>query len=121
MVRGIRGAITCGANEAEAMVSATMDLLTTMLGRNEIKTDQLISMLFTVSSDLNATYPAVAARRLGFMDVPLLCSTEIDVPGGLPFTIRVLLHVETEKSRQAIEHVYLRDAVLLRPDLVANQ
>jgi chorismate mutase len=116
MCRGVRGATTTGSNEAEAILAATRELLYTMVRHNDIDPADVASAYFTTTTDLNAAYPATAARQLGWLDVPLLCGHEMDVPGSLPCCIRILLHWNTGKTQQEIVHVYLRDAHSLRPD-----
>jgi len=116
-VRGIRGAINVRANTAESIGEATTRLLVAMAAENDLAPSDIISAFFTVTTDLNATYPAAAARALGWLDVPLLDAQEIEVPGSMPRVVRVLLHVDTPRDRSAIRHVYLDDAVALRPDL----
>ena len=116
-VRGIRGAVSVKANTAEAIGAATTRLLVAMSEANGIEPPAVISAFFTVTTDLNAAYPAAAARALGWIDVPLLDAQEIEVPAGMPRVIRVLLHVETDRARRDIRHVYLDEAVALRPDL----
>ena len=116
-VRGIRGATTCEEN-AESMLSATRELLQAVLKANPtLRTGNIASAWFTVTKDLQFTYPAKAARELGWTEVPLMCSVEIDVPGSLPRCIRVLIHWNTPLPQSVIKHVYLREAVALRPDL----
>jgi chorismate mutase len=115
-VRAIRGAITAERDTADAILEATSELLTAMLERNAIDHDALISMLFTTTPDLRAEFPAVAARSLGLSQVPLLCASEIDVPGALGLCIRVMVHANMP-SDTAVRHVYLRDAQQLRTDL----
>jgi chorismate mutase len=115
-LRALRGAITVEENEADAIVSATEELVTAVVERNGLVHDDIVSCIFTCTSDLDAEFPAVAARRLGFNDVPLLCAREIDVPGALPRVIRLLVHCYADPARP-VEHVYLRDAVSLRTDL----
>ncbi len=121
-VRGIRGAISVPANTAEEVLSATRELLREILRANEL-TDfgDIVSAIFTTTPDLTAAFPAEAARELGMNHVPLLCASEINVPHGLPRCIRVLLHVNTERSQREIVHVYLRDAKQLRPDMTSAQ
>lgn len=116
-VRAIRGAIQVEANEREAILAGVTELVTEVMARNELTTDDVISVIFTATPDLNAEFPALAARKLGFHDVPLICATEIDVPGALPRVVRLMAHVETDKPRQQIQHVYLRGAVALRLDI----
>ena len=116
-MRGVRGAITVEENSAEQIRNATQELLKEMLDRNSIRTEDIISAIFTVTPDLDADFPASSARDMGWDSVPMLCSNEIPVPGSLPYCIRVLLHVDTSLSQQAIHHVYLRKAQKLRKDL----
>ncbi|MFC4059997.1 chorismate mutase [Planomonospora corallina] len=117
MVRAIRGAIQVEGNERDAILSGVTELVTEVMERNGLTTDDVISVIFTATPDLTAEFPALAARKLGFHDVPLICCTEIDVPGALPRVVRLMAHVETDKPRQAIQHVYLRGAVALRVDI----
>lgn len=115
--RGIRGATTAEANTREAILSATRELLERIITRNDIREEDVASAFFTVSDDLDAEYPALAARQLGWLDAALLCAREIPVRGqSVTRCIRVLLHVNTERSAKEIRHVYLRDAVALRPN-----
>ncbi len=116
MCRGVRGATTVKENSAEAVLAATRELLFTMVRHNEIDLSDVASAYFTTTTDINATYPATAARQLGWFDVPLLCGHEMEVPGSLPNCIRILLHWNTAKTQQEIIHVYLREATSLRPD-----
>lgn len=113
--RGVRGATTATANTREAICSATQELLRRLIEANEIPMEEIASAFFTVTDDLDAEYPALAAREIGWVYVPLLCAREIAVPGGLARCIRVLLHVNTEKTQEQIRHVYLREAAILRP------
>lgn len=114
LVRGIRGASTVKNNTKEEIVSATKELLSQLVEANQIKIEDIASIIFTTTMDLNAEFPAVAARELGWKNTPLLCSKEIDVPKSLPKCIRILLLVNTEKKPGEIKHVYLKDAVNLR-------
>jgi chorismate mutase len=116
-LRAIRGAITVERDEPALIYDATRALLTEIVARNGISTADIISVIFTVTPDLTSAFPALAARSLGWLDVPLLCTMEIPVPGALGRCIRVLLHVESARARAEIRHVYLGDAVVLRPDL----
>ena len=116
-VRAIRGATQASANSAEAIDSATKELLLEMLRANQLTPVEVISVLFTVSPDLNAAFPAGSARELGFSEVPLICSVEIDVPGALERTIRVMAHVESSLSKSEISHIYLGAAKSLRRDI----
>jgi chorismate mutase len=117
LVRGIRGAITVERDEPGLLLDATERLLREIVVQNGFVPDDVASALFTLTPDLCSQFPAAAARRLGWMLVPLLNFTEIGVPGGLERCIRVLLHVNTSKSAQQIVHVYLEGARVLRPDL----
>ncbi|GJG89280.1 hypothetical protein tb265_44610 [Gemmatimonadetes bacterium T265] len=116
-VRAVRGATTVEVDEPCAIKAATCELLATILERNSVHPDDLISAVFTVTGDLTSAFPALAAREMGWTDVPLLCALEIPVPDALPRCVRVLLHVTSTRPRAAIDHVYLRRAVALRPDL----
>ncbi|GAA0392587.1 chorismate mutase [Microbispora corallina] len=117
MVRAIRGAIQVDGNDRESILAGTTELVTEVMERNGLTTDDVISVIFTATPDLTAEFPALAARKLGFHDVPLLCASEIDVPGALPRVVRLMAHVWTGKPRQDIQHVYLRGAVALRVDI----
>jgi chorismate mutase len=112
-VKALRGAITAYTNSEEAIVEATRTLLTCLVERNHLRVDEIVSVFFTLTPDLNACFPASAAREMGW-EVPMLDMREIDVPGGLEFCIRVLVHVESNAS---VRHAYLRGAASLRPDL----
>ena len=119
--RGIRGATTVSADKKEQVLSATQELLVSILEANPaLRTEDIVSVLFTVTKDIVSTYPALAARQLGWNQVPMMCASEIPVSGGLPLCIRVLVHWNTDKEQAFINHVYLRNAVNLRPDLVAR-
>jgi chorismate mutase len=121
-VRGIRGATSASVNSRDAILEATRELLGEMLRLNGIVAfDEIVSVLFTTTRDLTATFPAEAARELGMKMVPLLCASEIDVPGTLGRCVRVLLHVNTTRSQSEIVHVYLREAKSLRPDVQSAQ
>lgn len=116
-VRAIRGAVQVDANEREAVLEATTELVSEVMVRNELTTDDVISVLFTATPDLTAEFPALAARKLGFTDVPLMCASEIAVPGALPLVVRLMAHVETDRPRSDLKHVYLRGAQALRLDI----
>lgn len=116
MCRGVRGAITVTHNDAEEILSATRELLQNIIQANNMHQNDVASVYFTTTVDLNATYPAIAARQLGWADAALLCGHEMEVPGSLPRCIRVLIHWNTSKTAKEIIHVYLREAVSLRPD-----
>ncbi|GGO80670.1 chorismate mutase [Nonomuraea cavernae] len=117
MVRAIRGAIQVAADDRDSIIEGTTVLVSELMERNQLTTDDVISVLFTATPDLTAEFPALAARKLGFHDVPLICCTEIDVPGALPRVVRLMAHVETDRPRAEIQHVYLRGAVALRQDI----
>jgi chorismate mutase len=117
MVRAIRGAIQVDRNDRDSIIEGTTELVSTIMERNGLTTDDVISVLFTATPDLTAEFPALAARKLGFHEVPLICCTEIDVPGALPRVVRLMAHVETGRTRGEIHHVYLRGAVALRQDI----
>ena len=120
--RGIRGAKTVSAEEPDLILQATRELLEEILEENKfMKPEDVGSAIFTVTDDLNSTFPAQAAREMGWGLVPMLCAREIPVPNSLPRVIRVLVHWNTDIPQNEITHVYLRDAVKLRPDLVAAQ
>jgi chorismate mutase len=114
--RGIRGATTVDTNTKEDILKATRELLQDMVKANDVRGEDVASILFTTTSDLNATFPAEAARELGLSQVPLLCGQEIDVPGSLPMCLRILILFNTKKSAEDIVHVYLKSAKKLRPD-----
>ena len=114
--RGIRGATTVEENTREAILEGTSELLKLMIKYNDLEEDQIAAVTFTTTTDLNAEYPAVAARQLGRTDAALLCGHEMDVPCGLKKVIRILLLVNTEKSSKEMKHVYIKEAVKLRPD-----
>ncbi len=117
-VRGIRGAVSVEQDNPEIIIQATCRLLNEILHANpSLVAGDLASVLFTMTDDLSSTYPAVAARKLGWGEVPLMCAREIDVENSLPRIIRVLLHWNTNLPQSAIQHVYLDRAVALRPDL----
>jgi chorismate mutase len=116
-VRAIRGAVQVEANESAAILEGTSELVTEVMSRNQLTPADVISVVFSATTDLDAEFPALAARKLGFQDVPLLCCTEIAVPGAMPRVVRLMMHVETEAPRSAIQHVYLRGAAALRLDI----
>jgi chorismate mutase len=117
-VRGIRGATVAEADQPESILTATRELLSSILAANPtLQTSDLASVIFTVTEDLNSVYPAQAARQLGWTNVPMMCMQEIPVPGGLSRCIRVLLHWNTALTQESIQHIYLGAASRLRPDL----
>lgn len=114
--RGIRGATTAEENSEEAILDATTELLQQMIKANGIEPELIASATFTTTVDLNAEFPAVAARRLGWVDTALLCGHEMDVPKGLKKVIRAMVLINTEKEAKDIKHVYIKEARQLRPD-----
>lgn len=115
--RGVRGATTVTSNSREAILTATRQMVALLVRLNGIVTSDIASAIFTVTKDIDAEFPALAARQLGWLEVPLLCGYEIEVPHSLPMCVRVLVHWNTEKSQSEVQHIYIHDAVRLRPDL----
>lgn len=115
--RGVRGATTSDSNCHDDILQATTQLLALMIRRNGIESEDVASVIFTTTPDLDAAFPAVAARQLGWLHVPLLCMHEINVPDSLPMCVRVLIHWNTATPQSDIEHIYVKDATSLRPDL----
>jgi chorismate mutase len=113
--RGIRGATTVECNDREEILAATTELLQLLAQHNDLRTENIASAIFTVTDDLDAEFPALAARGLGWSETALMCAREIPVPGSLSRCIRVLLHVNTTRSAAEIQHIYIRGAVSLRP------
>ena len=121
-LRGVRGATTVERDEPEEILEATKELLEQMLSANGVHDfEPIAAIFFTTTPDLKSTFPAEAARRLGMDMVPLICNQEIPVPNRLPRAVRVMLQVNTTKSQREMKHIYLREAVKLRPDLVSAQ
>jgi chorismate mutase len=118
-IRGLRGATTCDEDTPAQIEDATQELLRSMMDLNELAHDDVVSVFFTATPDLTSTFPATVARGIGFGDIPLICASEIDVPGAMPKCIRILMHVYTNRSRSELRHVYLRNAQGLRDDLPA--
>ena len=116
-VRAIRGAIQVDEDDRDAILEGTAELVSTVMSRNDLTTDDVISVLFTVTPDLTSEFPALAARKLGFHAVPLMCATEIPVKGAMPRVVRLMAHVDTGRPRSGIQHVYLRGAAALRQDI----
>ena len=116
-VRALRGATRLSADDPGEMTEAVVELVRTMLERNGIGTDSLISVIFTSTPDLVCMFPAAAAREIGLGDVPLICAQEIAVPGALSRVVRVMVHAELDRPRSEVAHVYLRGAEALRQDL----
>lgn len=121
MTRGVRGAICASANSREAIFEATRQLLIHMFAKNDIEIADIAAVFITATRDLNADYPAYAVREMGLKLVPLMCATEIDVPGALQRVIRILILVNTDKPQDQIKHLYLGDAARLRPDLAGEE
>ena len=117
-VRGVRGATTSDSNSREDILLAAHDLITGIIEANEIVVDDVASILFSTTADLNAEFPAVAARNLGFTNTALECLVEMNVPGSLARCIRVLMHVNSDKQQNEIRHIYLKNAKSLRADLI---
>jgi len=115
--RGVRGATTIEKNDREEILIATRQLLALMIRQNGISPEDIASAIFTTTPDIDAEFPALAARQMQWLDVPLICGHEMTVPGSLPLCIRVLIHWNTAKAQAEIEHVYVREAKRLRPDL----
>lgn len=116
-LRALRGATTCETDTPEEIYEVTQELLLRMMERNDLGHDDVVSVLFTTSPDLTSAFPATGARGVGFGDIPLMCASEIDVPGAMDRCIRVMMHVYTNKGREEMRHVYLRKAQALRDDL----
>ena len=121
LVRGVRGATTVESNTREAILDAAGELLTAIVEANQLPHEHVASILFSTTADLNAEFPAVAARELGWTSTALECVHEMNVPGSLPMCLRILMHVNTDKSASEIQHQYLRGARVLRRDLVEQQ
>jgi len=117
MCRGVRGATTAEANTREDILEATRELLALLIRRNGMEVDEIASIIFTTTQDLNAEFPALAARQIGLIDVPLLCGHEMAVEGSLPRCIRILVHWNTDRRQDEMQHIYVRGAEALRPDV----
>jgi chorismate mutase len=116
-IRALRGATTIDQDTTNEVIMNTKELLLEMISRNDIDKEDLISILFTSTNDIHSAFPAVAARELGFGDVPLMCAGELDIVNSTPLCIRVMMHLETTRTRADMRHVYLRGAKGLRDDL----
>ena len=114
---GIRGATMLQKNDAVEMKAAVIELLKESLEKNKVKNEDLVSIIFTTTGDLNCSFPAASAREIGLGDVPLLCSKEIDVPGAPKLVVRILIHTYSDLDRKNVSHIYLRGAEILRQDL----
>ena len=121
MIRGIRGAITVKNNTKQDILAATEELLEEMIAENDLVEEKMASIFFSLTSDLDAVFPAVAARNIGYEQVALFCSQELDIKDGLEKCIRVLIHYNTDIKQKDIKHIYLRQAKNLRPDLVGGE
>ena len=119
-VRAIRGATQLDSDDQEHLLARTRELLEAVVARNGLTHDDFISILFTSTSDLRSAFPAVAARQAGFTDVPLMCARELDIEGSLPRAVRLMAHVESDKPKADIQHVYLHGATVLRPDIAGQ-
>ena len=119
-VRAFRGATQLSADTKEDMRSAVVELLKEILSVNSLEHEDLISILFTATPDIQSDFPAAGVREFGLVDLPLICAQELDIKGALPRTIRLLIHANSSLSRAQISHVYLRGATILRPDLAKN-
>ena len=115
--RGVRGATTAEANTREAILEATRQLLALLIRQNDIRQEDVASAMFTTTTDLDAEFPALAARQLGWLNVALMCGHELDVPGSLRHCIRILLHWNTDVAAEDVVHVYIKEAAKLRPDI----
>lgn len=120
-IRAVRGAVVLTADDADEMREAVIELLEEVQRRNGLSLDDFISILFTSTPDLRSAFPAAAARGVGFNQVPMTCALELDIVGALPRVVRLMAHVETERSRAEVEHVYLRGAQVLRQDLHSKE
>jgi len=119
-LRGVRGAITVETDQPSLILAATWELLEAILLANpSMRTEDIASIIFTVTEDLVSVHPALAVRQKGWVFVPMICAREIPVPNSLPHTIRILIHWNAECEQSAVRHIYLREAISLRPDLAA--
>jgi chorismate mutase len=116
-VRALRGAIQLDLDEREHLIASVAELVKAVFAANSLEHDDIISVLFTATPDIHSEFPAFAAREMGLGDIPLICAQELDIAGALPLTIRLMAHVETDRTREQLTHVYLRGATRLRRDL----
>jgi chorismate mutase len=116
-VRAFRGAIQLDADEREHLISSVQELVSALIEQNDLTLDDLISIIFTATPDIRSEFPALAARKLGIGDVPLICTQELDIAGAMPLVVRVMMHAQCDRARSDIRHVYLRGAAALRTDL----
>jgi chorismate mutase len=117
MLRALRGATTVDEDVEAHVHERTIELLEAMCERNDIRHDDVVSILFTATDDVHSTFPAAGARKAGYGDVPLICARELDIVGGTPRCLRVMMHLYTERARSELHHIYLHGAVTLRDDL----
>lgn len=121
MIRGIRGAITVAADQPDEILTETRRLVLEMVKQNKIDPDSVASVIISTTSDISSAFPAKAVRTLeNWTYVPVMCTHEMDVPGSLPLCIRVMMHVDTLLAQKEVQHIYMNEAVKLRPDLVKN-
>ena len=116
-VRALRGAVTADEDAKDEIISSTTELLEEMLDRNDVGTEDVVFIIFTATGDLTAEFPAAAARKIGLSHIPVICARELEVEGSLPRTVRVMMLINTDKAREGLRHVYLKDARQLRMDL----
>ncbi|HEY5502908.1 MAG TPA: chorismate mutase [Candidatus Anoxymicrobiaceae bacterium] len=116
-VRALRGAVTADEDTKDEIISSTTELLEEMLDRNDVGTEDVVFIIFTATGDLTAEFPAAAARKIGLSHIPVICARELEVEGSLPRTVRVMMLINTDKAREGLRHVYLKDARQLRMDL----
>lgn len=116
-VKALRGAVTAGTDSKDEVIQCTTEMLEEMLDRNDVGTDDVVYIFFTATGDITSEFPAAAVRKIGLSHVPVLCARELDIEGSLPLTIRAMMLINTDKAREQLRHVYLRDARQLRTDL----
>lgn len=119
-VRGIRGAVKLKENSRTAIFGATRNLIEAIMDANEVQVEDIASVFFTATGDLDADYPAYAAREMGWIHVPLLCAREMNVPGGMNMVIRILMHINSDRAQKEIIHQYLGETARLRPDITGG-
>lgn len=122
MIRGVRGAITVSVDQPEEILKETRKLILEMVKENKIVPDDVASVIISTTTDISSAFPAKAVRTIeDWMYVPVMCTHEMDVPGSMPLCIRVMMHVNTSIPQQEIQHIYLNEAVKLRPDLIKSK
>ncbi|MFW5998343.1 MAG: chorismate mutase [Bacillota bacterium] len=119
-MRGIRGAITVSNNSKNEIITATSNLINKIIEENQVKTEEIVSMIFTATRDLDKIYPAVAARQCGYENIPLMCYQELNIQDSLDKCIRIMVYINRDCSLSNINHIYLNKAKTLRPDLVSD-